>query len=678
MPGFSPAKNHNPLRTHLGMPNYRHIIRCSLAALVGVNLRPAHAAMSEKPQTLKLELGELYLRTDNQYENDSQTAGTPAAVFTRNETIVEPVVGIGVTGSMYHPDLVQFRLHTELGASWEDAQVNPGGGTRGTKFLQRYDGSVDILNEKPYATSFYGDKDMTYRDYDFFSRVRVDSEEYGARTGYSAGPVPFSIGVQHYDESEEDALRPRDFRQDTFNFNAQNRRKTSEGTTRLSYSLNDFTRKDDGFNTTHGLAQNLNLTDNEKFGGREQTQLTSLLNWASLTDTLVPTDQLLLQEDLRLQHTRRLDSYYDYSFDTSSAGGSYADTHDAHAGVDYQWLPDLTSGAEVLGNLTSASSPGSSLESRYCGAGANIQYTPALSTWGQLAVSDNAQWQHNDRDAGGRVQNIVGEPHALTDGKVVLLAQPAVAAGTIHVWGDTAHSISYVEGLDYLLIPHGSLTEIQRIPGGTIPNGGSVFVDYSATLQGTASYDELDNHAAFRLDLWSGLLGIYGSWAYQTYEGGELLLLRTLDDKTIGADSTWRWFRVGAEYETVDSNLAPYNRTRFTQSAIFRPGHNTDVSLNADEGWTDFTDSHLREASYGFIGRLQQQLTTHLSGGAEAGLRFDRGDTFDRTLTTCRLWLDWNVGRLTVKASYQFNDEYHLADREDRHFLFVSIRRDFR
>jgi len=175
----------------------------------------------------------------------------------------------------------------------------------------------------------------------FFSRVRVDSQEYGMRSGYAAGPVPFTFGLQHYYETEESATRPRDFQQDTLSLTAQNHRKQLDGTTRLSYNLTDFTRHDDGFNTTRGLAQNLNLTDNEQFGGQKQAQLTSLLNYSSLSQTLVPTDQLLAEEDLHLQHTRRLDSFYTYMFNASSAGDSDANTHDLRAGLNYQWLPDF-------------------------------------------------------------------------------------------------------------------------------------------------------------------------------------------------------------------------------------------------------------------------------------------------------------------------------------------------
>jgi hypothetical protein len=109
---------------------------------------------------------------------------------------------------MYHPNLMQFQLAAELGLDWKGTSETQGGATSTGRFLQRYHGSIDFLDQKPYAVSFFGDKDMTYREYDFFSRVRVDSESYGGRAGYTAGPVPFTVSAQHYEETQDDPVRP--------------------------------------------------------------------------------------------------------------------------------------------------------------------------------------------------------------------------------------------------------------------------------------------------------------------------------------------------------------------------------------------------------------------------------------------------------------------------------------
>lgn len=658
------------------MQSQRRILKIGwLALLAGATAR-LPAAPTVKPEPLRLELGEVYLRTEVEYENERQSADAPASVFSRERTLVSPAVGFTVNGSFYHPNLLQFQLSPELGADWENSRVDPLGSASSWKFLQRYHALADLLAQKPYATSIIGDKDMVYRDYDFFSRVRVDSQQFAARSGYAGGPVPFTLAVQHYDETEDNPQRPRDFRQNTFSLSAENHRTAASGRTQLTYNLSEFTRHDDGFNTTHGLNQNLTCRDSEEFGARKQARLTSTVNYTSLTRTEVPTSRLLAQEDLRLEHTPKLQSAYDYLFSYSTAGDSDARTHDGRVDVTWELLRDLSVGWDARADDTRATSPGSTLDSQTYGAGLSAQYSPTLSSWARLVVGDSVHYDHDRREASGVLQNIIGEALTLTDGIVTLLNQPNVAPGTIHVWGDAAHSIAYFAGVDYEVIAHGDFTEIRRVPGGTIPNGATVYVDYAATQQGSSAYDTVANSANFRLDFWNGCLGLFGHWTRQFYDGGENLLLRTINDKLIGVDATCRWFRASAEYEDADANLAPYRRARFTQSAHAQPGNGTDLSMNSDEGWTDFPDMHLRQTSYGFTTRLQQQFARRLAGGVEGGVRIERGETFDRDYATARLWLDWAVGKLTVKLSYDYNTESHVGDRQDRHYVFLRARRD--
>jgi hypothetical protein len=635
------------------------------------------AAVPTKPQPLHLEWGDIYLQTEAQYERESQQAGTPSASLTREQTLVDPAVGVGVSGWLYHPNLMQFQLAAELGLDWKMSSETPGASESNGRLLQRYHGSMDFLDQKPYAVSLFADKDMTYREYDFFSRVRVDSESYGGRAGYTAGPVPFTVSVQHYDESQEDPTRPQRYIQDTFWLTAQNQRRLFDGRTRLNYNLTDFSRRDDGYSYQQGLTQSLSLFDTENFGGPVDPRLTSLFNYNAVAQTALPTDKLLVQENLRLRHTQKLESFYEYAFDTASTGESVATTHDGRAGLSYQRTPQLALGGDVHGELTRATSPGSSLDTRDYGVSASAQYSRQPADWMTFTCGDSGSWDREDRSASGTAANIIGEQHTLSDGGVTLLNLPSINQASIQVW-DQSRTTNFVNNVDYKITQVGVLTEIQRLTGGQIADGALVLVDYSAALQDSTSFDTLANSAMFRVDLWKGLLGLYGHWSWQDYQGGEVLLLRQLDDKTVGVDSFWRWFRAGAEYEIIDSNLAPYERKRLFQSAQFHPASGTDISLNADQSWTDFRDNNLHQSSYGIITRWQQRFTAHWSTTVEGGVRFERGDTFDRDFATCRAGLDWAAGKLTVKLNYEYNDESHLTDAQDRHYVFIRVRRDFR
>lgn len=656
-----------------------HILRWCLLVLLVSLARPGRAqsrVLWNSPKGVNLRITDVYLQTDARLEHEIQEAGAPGLSVTRDRFILEPQLGLGLGGWAYHPNLLEYHCQLELGLDYQDASVSPGDSATDTSFLQRYHATLDFLRQKPYATSFFADQDLTYRDYDFFSRVRVDSERFGFRSGYSAGPVPFAVSFQHYDEAVADLSRPTHFTEDLLSFTANSLRRAGKASTQLTYNFNSYQRDDDGFSHQSGLNQNLSVFDSENFGAGDWIYLSSLLNYNSVTETAQPSDKLLFQEQLQLRHTPSLRSFYSYEFDYATAGDSTANTHQGRAGLTHQLYENLTSSLDVHGNLTHADAPGSVLDTDRYGAGLSEQYTRSLGNWGNLQLGYAGGLDREERSATGSVLDVLDEAHTLTDGSLVFLTQPFVVDASIRVTDQTG-TILYLRDLDYVVISQGALTEIRRVPGGTIPNGATVLVDYSAVLDPSASYTSYANSGQFRLDLWKGLLGLYGHWTTLDFSGGEQLNLRWMDDRTVGLDSTWRWLRVGAEYQIVDSNLSPYTRQRCFQSAQFRPAEFTLLGLDLDQSWTDFRDSGRKQTSYGATARLQQRLTPTLAWSAEGGIRMERGETFDADHASARTELNWAVGKLTLKFGYEYGSESHPTDLRERHFVYLRARRTF-
>ena len=652
--------------------------RWLLALLLGASAKSVRAQSSaapELPRPLRLELTESYFQTDVEAEREWQQAGAPPFSLTHERLLVQPVLGLGVQGSVYHPNLADYRLNTELGLDYQSSRVDPGGAAQQSHFLQRYHGLVTLLREKPYAASGFADKDLTYRDYDFFSRVRVDSERYGARGGYLAGAVPVSLSVQHYDETLADVSRPSRNTEDLASVSASNHRRAGAASTQFDYNFNQFTRVDDGFSSQRGLSQTVSLSDQEDLA-EHRAHASTLFTYNSITETAWPTAKLLVQEDLRLHLLPQLDNFYDYAYDHSSSGEATSDSHQFRLGLTHQARLGLLSTLDVHGDTLSAASPGNRSDSVRYGIALNEQYSRKLAYWANLSLGGRTGVDREDRRALGQARDIIDEPHVLTDGTLTLLSQPGVDPASIRVT-DATGTILYQANLDYVVIAQGVLTEIRRIVGGRIPNGGRVLISYTSSVNANAAFSTFDNELNARLDLAKGLLGLYARWTSQTYSGGEQLLLRTLDDKVVGADTTWRWVRAGAECEWADSNLAPYARRRLFESAQIQPGNDSSLGVELDQTWTTFRDTGLHQTSIGALVRFQQALMTHLSWSAEGGVRFDRGQTFDQDVTTVRSSLEWSVGKLAVRLSYEFDQETRVNDERQRHYAFLRVRRDF-
>ncbi len=641
-----------------------------------VNLRAAQPAI-EAPAPFRFHVEDLYLETDILAERTTEKTSVKVAKVTTDQFELQPLLGLSTGGSVYHPNLFNYHFNVEFGLNWQSVHQSPGRSTASTELLQRYHSAIGILSAKPYALSLTADRDESQRTYDFYKTVQVDSERFSVQTGYAAGPVPFSVGAAHSEEHEHDPVRPTQTTDDTLSFAAHNTHNADHGNTDLNYTYDKFTSKDGGFSTQSGIRQYVSLTDRERFGVKDWIQLNSLLNYNSLSGTFTPNDSLMFTENLQLQHTPRLNTSYDYGADYNTAGPSDSLGQRGRFSVGHRLYDNLTSALDLHGDTTTTHSPGSTLNSTSYGIGLNEQYTRHLSSWGNLTFGYNGRFDQENRQASGQFLRFI-ESHRLTAGVTTYLNQPFVQVGTVVVTDPTG-TIQYREGDDYQLIVQGPLLEIRRIASLTsrITNGGAVLIDYTATLQPSANYDALAQGVNFRLDLWRNRLGLFGRWNKIEYRGAPQLVLRTVDSKSVGVDTTWQWLHASAEYETSDSNLSPYDAYRLTETAQWQPVGYVNLNLNLDQSWTTFRDTNLHNTLYGAVFRSQFRLPYNLFWMVEGGVHLEHGPGYQQEIESARTGLDWTMGKLTLKLDYQYSTQRQSVDMSERHSFTLRVRRSF-
>jgi hypothetical protein len=342
----------------------------------------------------------------------------------------------------------------------------------------------------------------------------------------------------------------------------------------------------------------------------------------------------------------------------------------------HQLYESLNSTLDAHGQAFSSSGAGTALDTTRYGIGLNENYTKRLGKWGRITLGYGGLLDQEHRDTLGQTLFIVGESHTLNDGVITFLNQPKANLMSIQVW-DAAGNVRYRELLDYLILPHGERTEIKRVVGGQIPNGGTIRVDYTAVSQPSDSYTTVAHQFQVRLDFFNGLLGLYGHVNRQDNYGGKSLVLENINDKVAGLDVNWRWLRAGAEYQVFDSNLSPYHSTRLFQNFACQPSPNTTLSLDVGQTWVTFTGVNRDLTTYHAIARARMQITPALSLNTEGGLRFQEGKGYDQQLVTTRANLEFKSGKLAVQAGYEYEDEAFLGELRLRHFFFLRAKRTF-
>ncbi|NOY82036.1 MAG: hypothetical protein GXP31_13650 [Kiritimatiellaeota bacterium] len=623
---------------------------------------------------MRLELKESYVAMDFEAENEERTLAKSLRSVTRERWLLVPRLGLDARGSVYHPNLLGFGMALELGADREHLALDSADQAYdSTGFLQRYHATLTLLRKKPYATFLSADKDVSFRQSDFFHRGEVNSQRFGMTTGYRAGPVPITFSGSHLEEQVTGLTRLSQRVQDVFTVTASNKR--DRGHTEVSYRWEQYAQDEPDY-VQNGVNHDASLSDVEYFDSAQEKRLISTLLWSRLSTapSSFRTESLHVTERLDLEHTPSFATFYDYSFSANTTGLANTTTHSGRLGVRHQLYDNLQSTADLHADNVRAIGPGSRLATARFGGRVNEAYTRHLGGWGLLTFNCGFQLDSEKRDSSGGELFIVDERHTLRDDVPTFLAQPEVVAVTAVT--DSSGTFHYRQGLDYYLVSRGTFTELRRIPGGTIPNGGAVLVDYTAAAQASAAYDTMITGANLRIDFWERRLGLYGRVNLtDTFGDTHLLVDSETTETVIGVDTDWSWLRAGAELIDHDSDLVPYRSLRLYESFAFAPSSRSALGLDLTQTRTMYPDRD--QITYGFIGRYRQRFSACFTGNIEGGKSIERGEGFDQDVTTARFAFDLTYAQLAVNFGYEFANETLYGEKRIRHFLFLRVKRNF-
>jgi len=632
----------------------------------------------EDPQWLKLRLtglsGGLYMEGELQ---NSRFAGGSSSTYSR--MFIGPLLGFDLRGSVYHPNLCRLAITSDGALGWEHEVVDSTTTTTHDKFqyLGNFNANALFFANQPYHGNLFGNYSHTYRDYDFFNRVTVDTWRYGAGLSYLLEPLSLNVNYAHRDEDVTGLDSPSTSHEDNIGFEARHTREI--GTTAFAYSFDRYSRTDFGASSV-GDDQVFSLGDDERFGDRRQFNLNNSVSYSLRKAEAEDSQQFSARSNLGAEHRHNLSSQYDFNFDRYEVDDFTSDNMFGGAALHHQLYESLGSTVSLQGANYETSGNGSSGYTRRFGGGLAEDYAKRLGADHRLRLSASVSLDHVETEGISRVEN---EPHnfSVPNGAPpgsVFLDQPNVLASTIVVTDQNDNLPAYVLGLDYSVLQNGTRTLIQRLTGSRMPAGAVFLVDYRTIPTPGGSYETLTEYYEARLDLWNYLWGVYLRYTKSSNNAPPELLVQDLAIYTVGTDFSWRWFRAGAEGQIYDSTESEYHSISFFQSVSFTLDASSSLSANLNESWVDYIDADRTEENYRFTTRYQRTLTSRLGFDIEGGVADRRGEGVDQTLATARTSFQYRIGQTLVSAGYNFEHEVFLESEErTKHLLFVRINRRF-
>jgi hypothetical protein len=229
---------------------------------------------------------------------------------------------------------------------------------------------------------------------------------------------------------------------------------------------------------------------------------------------------------------------------------------------------------------------------------------------------------------------------------------------------NSTNTQQYIEGIDYRLFTTGSVTSIQRLIGGNIGDGETLFVDYRYETSGTAEYDSLESGAhlgigvgrslsahvrydAFDTDVLSGEL-INRVNNRERVELGLSLRNRALDGVT-----------VNAQYRHVQQkeDIGPFVSDSFDISMAKNFWGRLRVSLSAAYAKADYETSDEDTDQKTFTIGIGGSPVSRTSVNYDVSYLEDSGGTLERTQVRHRLSFQWSYRLMRANLYAQFSDD---------------------
>jgi hypothetical protein len=661
-----------------------------------------------EPQALRLQVSNAYVGCFVNGDFQQTTTAGQTGADTYRRLFIGPDFGLDASGSLYHPNFINFTLDGDVSPGYLSEKSNGAGSTGGSGLavFGNYLANLTVLQEKPYSANFYLSQSYSEQNNDFFNQEEINTLRYGATLGYQAGPIPFTINAWRQQEDIYGGLDNSSTQQESaLTLDARNKRASGEST--LNYALTNYTLDDIGGHGG-GVGQAVALGDFETFGADQQTKLNSTASYNEDNYTDSPIENINASTNLSIEHTPALSSYYDASYNYTDSktedGDAKSSDFSADLALQHQLYESLTSTVLLQGLYDSSTDnvgdntggpANSTSQTIQFGGGVTEQYTKHVTPKFRVSVGLSAIYQHTIQNDTGDSVIATNESHTFssqTDS--FFLSLPDVNQSSIIITDSKGTLPAYQLGIDYLVTENGALTMIRRTATSSIPENSKVLVTYSAAAAPSGQYDTLNSSVNVRFDFWNGLLGVYGridsvqnfgvTGAYTPFNSqmdlGQATLpeAENISDYVFGADTTWRWLHAGAEYENYNSTFSSYTSARLFESLSFKPDNMSTLNFNFNEALIHYVNNNTQEQDYSVIAQYHRGILRNLRMDLETGIDLRRGAGEDQTLIAVRPGLEFNVGELTVKMGYSLEySDYLSATVNMEQMFFIDARRAF-
>lgn len=576
----------------------------------------------------------------------------------------------------FDPRLATLTLGGTFGLNQERLSSNGTSDTLNGN-LWGYEASLNVLPESPYSLNVFANRNQTINNLVFGGRTESIQQNEGVSLYAKGIYVPSTLSFLHQNLNNETTTSTGTARQDetitTVAYQGNRGWENSEAS--LYYGFIDLT--DHVFPNLSYQSNEGSLLYSLDFGPELNRRWDSRMRFFTRTGTSqFQLTTATVDELLRIDHTERLQTNYQYSlYWTETAGGATA-TNIGTFTLRHHLYESLTTTFGLQATITTLPNG----QQYTYGGRLDLAYQKRLPGDGLLNIGIGGELQYTDNHFQTPESFVPQETFTFATPFAfpVLLKNPFVVQSSIVITKTAVGPLPagciappgpptpLVQGRDYTLNTVGNFTEIVPIPcSGVAPGinpGDTIAVDYRFAVPTSLAYTTESWYTNASVDYhWIRPYLIVQGYDQNLVSGHDGRFLSDLRSDTAGLELRSDGQRIRAsilgEVQSYSTPQVAYNAVRSAQFMGFTILPQLTLTLTGAESWFDYSKPRQQTQTYNGLLTISYTLGANLSAIATAGIRYFQNTLVptERTIEAS-LQARWMFRKLEIDPTLEFFD----------------------
>jgi hypothetical protein len=541
--------------------------------------------------------------------------------------------------------------------------------------LQKLNISGTFFAQKQISLKAYLKLNRNFINYENLSNVEYTGKYMGASLGYKNKKLPFSLTLNNRKWQQKEIMTNRTFNNDQTNFRATASKSFSKhDESSIYYTHSNISRINaEDFETRNEIdrarfSNSLFADKNKKYSLR--TGISKYIQKGTNNfDRFSIREQLILKLPQNFRYTSN------YQFHNTSRQFQNYKQHLINGTLHHKLFLSLETEImneyyKVIHSVYTEENNRSSI---------SFKYNKKIPLDGNLSLTYRYLRHHRDNTGESVAVQIENEEYTLSDNQVTLLNSPSVEYNSINVTDETGTTI-YQNNLDYVIIERENYFEIQRIPGGQIQNGEIVYIDYTATTEGSYQYTLHNSNFGVSLSLWNQFIEFYyrnNTNDYKNIDGYNSENLNFVKQNVFGSRINYKPISSGVEYTMYNSTIIPYNLLRVYVIFQQRFGESIRLSVNGNIQYYEMLNEGIDQRFADVSGKIAYRIDRTADMNLDVGFRNQKGQGIDLNLLTVRAEFTKKFRKLFLTAGIETYQRNYLGEIVDFKGAYIQIIRKF-